>query len=78
MKVKTKRPTGIKVNYLNEEGEEKNEIMLGFPARVFCHEYDHIHGIPFIDWRVSLGEIEIIQGLEKDYDNLQLVEIYLI
>ena len=70
LKVKTKRPTSIKVNYLNQHGEEVDQILQGFPARVFCHEYEHILGIPFIDWKVSLGEIEVIQGLENNYENL--------
>lgn len=74
MKVKTKRPTGIQINYINEDGEEKIEEMFGFPARVFSHEYDHLHGTPFIDWKVSLGEIEVIEGLEHNYENLLHVE----
>jgi len=68
--VKTKRPTSIKVNYLNQQGEEKEQILQGFPARVFCHEYEHLLGIPFIDWKVSLGEIEVIEGFENSYENL--------
>ena len=70
LKVKTKRPTGIRINYINEDGDEKTDTLAGFSARVFSHEYEHLLGIPFIDWKVSLGEIEVIEGLENNYVNL--------
>jgi len=47
--------------------------MAEFEARVFCHEYDHILGIPFIHWRVCEGDIIIKDEFiteEDKYENL--------
>jgi peptide deformylase len=37
------------VRYLDREGKVREEEYADFPARVFQHEFDHIHGIVFID-----------------------------
>lgn len=39
-----KRPLAIKVSYLNDEGDEIEEELFDFKARVFLHELDHING----------------------------------
>jgi hypothetical protein len=47
--------------------------MTEFEARVFCHEFDHLLGIPFIHWRVCEGEIQIKDEFiteEDKYENL--------
>ena len=73
IKVNAKRPLVINVRYLNEEGKLTEKELTGFEARVFCHEYDHLSGIPFIHWRVCEGEIlikdEYITAEDK-YENL--------
>jgi peptide deformylase len=43
------RPEKIKVNYLNQEGEERELIAEGFLATVIQHELDHLDGILYID-----------------------------
>ena len=35
----------IKVNYINESGQPVTQILEGFAAKVFQHEYDHLEGI---------------------------------
>nr|WP_321451487.1 peptide deformylase [uncultured Carboxylicivirga sp.] len=44
-----KRPTKIRITYLDENFEEKVEEYEGFAARVIQHEYDHLDGTLFID-----------------------------
>ncbi len=46
------RPLTIKVKYLDDRGNEHEEILTDLAARVFQHEYDHLNGIFFVD-RVS-------------------------
>lgn len=46
---KVKRPQKITLEYTNEQGERIEVIVSGFLARVIQHEYDHLHGVLFID-----------------------------
>jgi len=46
---KVTRPKKITLRYVNEQGEHIEEIATGFYARVIQHEYDHLHGVLFID-----------------------------
>ena len=39
----------IGVRYLSRSGEMREEEYVGFIARVFQHEFDHINGLVFID-----------------------------
>lgn len=43
------RPDRVKVDYLNEKGEEKSLTTWGFPAVVIQHELDHLEGILYVD-----------------------------
>lgn len=61
----------IKVNYYSEQFEEVSEVLSGFKARIFQHEYDHLTGTNLLDWRVCQGEIEIIEAAKKDYPNFE-------
>jgi len=51
-----KRPTKIKVQHTNIEGETVETIAEGNLARIYEHEIDHLNGVLFIDH---------IKGLEK-------------
>lgn len=74
LKANIKRFSQIKISYYNEEFEEiSDEIINSFQARVFQHEYDHIIGKMFIDWRVSQGEIEVLSTAIKDYEEFNKV-----
>jgi len=46
------RPSAILVRYQDMKGEEHEESLVGLPARVFQHEYDHTNGLFFTD-RIS-------------------------
>lgn len=43
------RQERVRVQYVNENFELKDEVYEGYNARVILHEYDHIEGILFID-----------------------------
>ncbi len=44
-----KRPSKIKISYLDENGKEQIEEFSGFEAQIIQHEIDHLNGILFID-----------------------------
>lgn len=44
-----KRPYMIRVKYMDEKFNQKEEVFEGFKATVFSHEYDHLFGILHID-----------------------------
>ncbi len=41
------RPTSVKVQGFNEQGESTEAVLDGFSARVMLHEMDHLNGILF-------------------------------
>ena len=43
------RKNGIKISYLDENFQPKEETCEGYIARVIQHEYDHIEGSMFVD-----------------------------
>jgi peptide deformylase len=43
------RYSSINVSYLDETGSEHNKTLVGFLARIFQHELDHLDGITFIE-----------------------------
>ena len=45
-----KRPSKIRVTYLDEQMQEHDEWVEGFLARVMQHEFDHLEGHVFVDW----------------------------
>lgn len=77
IKVKVKRPLAIQVMYLNEEGKRVERELYDFEARLFHHEIQHLEGIPFINWKVSEGEIDIKDEYISQFDNLNYtIEYY--
>jgi peptide deformylase len=56
---KVKRKPQLKLAYLNENFEPKEEIFDGITARVIQHEYDHIEGKLFTD-RLGLLKRQLI------------------
>ncbi len=47
-----KRPTKIRIQYMDEDMTPHDEVFEGYKARVVQHEYDHLEGKVFID-RIS-------------------------
>lgn len=73
-----KRPLGIKVSYLNNEGDEIEDELFSFRARMFLHQLDYLNGRVMTHWRLSEGNLDIIDSHKDHYKNLQSVRILLI
>ncbi len=58
------RPARVRLRYLNEAFEEREEEFGGITARVILHEYDHIEGKLFIDYLHSLKKRLIKKKLD--------------
>jgi len=63
--INVKRPEGVRVKYTNENGDEIEEELHEYTARIFQHEYDHLEGILFID-KVSIAAKAKVKGKIKD------------
>lgn len=48
-RAKVPRSESVTVEYYNEDGEKVIEKALGFWARIFQHEIDHLNGVAYID-----------------------------
>lgn len=53
----TKRPKKIKVKYTDRDGQEVEEELESFEARVFQHEFDHLQGIVFLEHVDSMSDL---------------------
>jgi peptide deformylase len=72
-----RRPTGIQISYIDEQGDEIEKNLKDFAARVFLHELDHINGRTMTHWRISEGNIEVVDGHEDQYSNfMTTVDFY--
>ena len=60
-----KRPTRIRVKYVDEDFNEHDEWVEGYLARVMQHEFDHLDAKLFID-RVSPFRRQLINGKLKN------------
>lgn len=56
-----KRPTRIRVSYIDENGLKHDEWVDGYLARVMQHEFDHLDGKMFID-RISPLRKQLIKN----------------
>ncbi len=75
LRCKVNRPIAIVVKYFDVNGNAKEKELFDFEARVFCHEFDHLSGCPFIHWKISQGEIELLSG--DEWGNLEsTIEFY--
>ena len=61
-----KRPTRIRVTYLDENFREHDEWVTGYLARVMQHEFDHLDGVVFTDH---------LTGLRKQLTKAKLQQI---
>lgn len=59
-----KRPTRIRVTYMDEDFKQHDEWIDGYLARVMQHEFDHLDGKMFID-RISPLRKQLISGKLK-------------
>ena len=51
---KVKRPTRIRVTYLDDKFQPHDEWVSGYLARVMQHEFDHLDGVVFTDHLTGL------------------------
>ena len=69
LSVEVERARKVKVKALNEHGEPVEIELEDFPAVVFQHELDHLHGITFIDrlkgWRRMMA-LEKYRKLQRE------------
>ena len=68
-KIAEERPKKISIKYLNEKGEEIEEVADEFLAIVMQHEYDHLNGILFVERISPMAKRMIakkLQNLKKE------------
>lgn len=58
---KVPREDEIRIRYLDENLQPRDEVYSGYKARVIQHEYDHIEGILFID-KISPLRKRMVKG----------------
>jgi len=63
LRAKVPRSLRIEVLYFTRDGEEVQEVLEGFLARIFQHEFDHLNGKVFID-RVE-NTLDVV--MEREY-----------
>ena len=57
----------IRVRYRDLEGEMVEREFTGFVARIFQHEFDHLHGIVFLDRLESVRDIVSEREYQKRF-----------
>lgn len=65
-----KRPEWARVQYMDLDGNSKEEIFLGYDARCIIHEIDHMNGEVFIDKMEEHRKFFVkgaLQSLENNY-----------
>ena len=62
---KVKRSTRIRIKYVDENFEVRDEVIEGYCAIVVQHEYDHIDGKVFIDYLGALRKRMIKSKLQN-------------
>ncbi len=63
------RPEKIEVRYRNENFDWREEVLQGFPARIFQHEYDHLQGVLFVD-KLSSIQRKLLQSRLKALEKM--------
>lgn len=61
---KVKRATALVAKYLDSAGKECTIEFVGYNARIFQHEYDHLQGINFTD-RVSKLRLDMAKKKQQ-------------
>ncbi|MEM9469003.1 MAG: peptide deformylase [Pseudomonadota bacterium] len=59
------RPSSVRVEYLDEQGNNQEKLFEGLDAHCFLHELDHLDGTLFIDHISSLKRNMIIKRMKK-------------
>ncbi len=67
LRAKVSRPQAIEVAYTLQDGTQVHTRYDGFLARLFQHEYDHLHGLLFIDRVSSTDDIMTEKTWRQQY-----------
>ncbi|HEU5482067.1 MAG TPA: peptide deformylase [Sphingomicrobium sp.] len=65
------RPDRIRARWLDEHGEQRDEVITGLLATCLQHEMDHLEGILFIDHLSRLKREIILKKLAKQRKELE-------
>jgi peptide deformylase len=57
----------IEVEYSDRQGNIHQQVLTGFPARIFQHEFDHLSGTVFLDRLDSVQDIITDQEYQKRF-----------
>lgn len=57
----------VEVAYLDRRGQEHQQVLQDFVARIFQHEYDHLQGIVFLDRIENPDEILTEAEYQKQF-----------
>ena len=60
--VPIKRPGSVRVRYTDYNNVTKEETFGGFTARIFQHEFDHLHGVCYTD---RVGKLKLEMAIKK-------------
>ncbi|MBR8749330.1 Peptide deformylase [Fusobacterium sp. DD29] len=74
---KVRRPSKIKIEYTNVDGEKVEEILDDFLAIIMQHEYDHLDGVLFVDKVSPIAKRMIfkkLQNLKKETKKAEQAE----
>jgi len=66
------RHSWVKVQYTSRNNRQEETILTDFVARIFQHEYDHIHGLVFLDRMESTKEIIADSEYQKIFQAKQI------
>lgn len=64
---KVKRPSIVRVSFLDEQGKQKVLRASGVIAAVLQHEYDHLHGVLFLE-RMSPSQLRETLSTEAEFE----------
>ena len=65
-----KRPSQVKVNFIDINGIEKNELFSSFEAVCVQHEIDHLKGTLFVEYISRLKRQIVIKKMQKYKNNI--------
>jgi len=66
LQLEIKRPEKIEVEYLNKNGQPKKTKASDLPARIICHEVDHLDGKTMLDRLPLLKRLKMKRQLRKN------------
>lgn len=66
----------IKFEYYDENADEKEKILSGFQSRLFQHSLDLLCGYTLLDFRISKGNIQVMETSQPEDDMPDFKEVW--